>query len=242
MDLSQIRRKTRRLAQERVANDWDDTLDVDPAINASMFAAQNRVEYIRPGTFATFAVTNLTANTARYPRPAFHPVVYSRLKTGGDPTIATDYVKCNQLSLDQVTPDASGNAFRIDQPEELTVVEDDDEIIVYPTPTASVTSGLRVHLDPPIPLVANGDIPRLRVELHERIAYGAAARLLDEDPNVDSKFKSYLWGMFNEFFGNDNDALIKLARIYPRNEPTTMLIESPILTDPSGHWRIWQWP
>lgn len=242
MNLGQIRRKVRRLIQERTADDWDDALDVDPAINNAVFAAQDRVEFIRPGTYATFATLALVANTQRYARPAFYPVTYYRLKDGGDPTVAADYTKCNQLSLGQVTPDASGQWFRIDAPEELTIVEDDDEIIVLPTPTANQTSGLRVRLDPPIALVADTDIPRLRQELHVRLAYGAAAELADEVPNIDAKVKAYFRGMFDEYFGNTPEAFQKLARVYPRQEPTAMLIERPIIEAPSGSWKRWPWP
>ena len=208
MNLSDIRTKTRKLIRETTASHWSDP-NVDAAINNRYFEAQDRLNLIRPGYFDTAALIGLSANVNKYDRPFFKPVRgYYRLS-------GTEYVQCNVYAYDSIQPDAEGTLSRITPPGTFTVVEIGAFIYVYPTPTATLASGLKVISDYETALAIDTDVPRLKDELHWRLAYGAAAELLADDPTYPEKARDRLESDWLYIFAPEPEAARRLCRIYP---------------------------
>lgn len=212
MQFSQIRRRTRRLLAEHTAGFWNDSLDVDPAINRAYAKAQAAAAAIgRDEDFESAWQRDLTAGVSEYDRYSYEPVrQYLRLSSA-----AGEYVECNVLHEEQVSRDADGNWSRWPDYPNYAVIERGDKIVVIPEPTETVTNGLRVRTRAPLSLVADTDEPAFPEPLHELIAKGAAADLMSEQRTSDPKRQAEFRADFDEFFNlRDPRALIALQRVY----------------------------
>lgn len=233
MTLGTIRARTRALIQETTPRRWTDAR-VDEAINNRYWEGADRLNRIRPGYFDTGAFIGLVAGTASYARPFFKPVrgYYRRASDG-------TYVECRHYSFDATTPGAEHDISRLVLPTVFTVVELGAVIIVYPTPTATEANGLKVIADSLIALTNDDDVPRLKTELHWRMASGAAAELLADDPTYPEKAKAKLEYDWTYIFGPEPDALKRLCRIYPERRMGQITMEPPTnILDNGRHRRL----
>ena len=234
MNLLSLRASTRAKIQEKTPGSdprWTDAR-VDEAINNRYFEGQDRLNRIRPGYFDTLAYISLVAGTAEYDRPFFKPVLgYSRLASDGQ------YVDCNVYSWTSVQPPAEHEVSRLFQPSTTAVVEFGSRITVYPTPTANQALGLRVSSDLAMSLTNDLDVPRLRSELHWRMAFGAAAELLADDPTYPEAAKAKLESDWLYLFAPDRDPLKRLCRLYPYRTMGRLTMEPPTSVAASPRFR-----
>lgn len=221
MNYGTIKARTRALIQETTASRWTDAR-VAEAIDNRYYEGQNRLNRVRPGYFDTLAYITLTANVASYTRPFFKPVLnYSRLASDGT------YVDCNVYSWLSTQPPAEHEISRLFAPGTFTVVEFGSSIFVYPTPSATQALGLRVASDLAMAMTADADIPRLRTELHWRMASGAAAELLADDPTYPEAARAKLEADWNYIFAPEVDSLKRLCRLYPLRTMGRIALEPP---------------
>lgn len=218
MNFGDMQAKTRRLVQESSASRWSDD-NIKEALNNRYAEAQDRVNFIRPGYFDTGALVNLVAGTTNYQRPFFKPVRgYYRLSGG-------EYVQCNVYSFDSVQPDVEFSLARLTPPSTFAVAEMGPTISVYPTPTANLTSGLKVLADKSIALTGDDDTTRLKPELDWLLPFGAAAELLADDPTYPADKLTALEAKWAYLFGPEPACAKRLARIYPHRDMGRLTME-----------------
>lgn len=174
MTFGTIRTLLRRLLQEQVADEWDDsTLNV--FINLSYALIQKQVRKVDPEALIFWDYRNSIAGTIWYEKPAAtRGPVEVGLKSS---SAATDWTPLTRKPY-YLARDWTGDPVYCHR---------GTYIGIFPAPTVSVTQGIQFVHAPTDTLAVDGDVPKLEQTLHYAIALWAALIAKGETLESDDK-------------------------------------------------------
>lgn len=177
MTLAQIRALVRRRIREVTADQWTDA-EIDTVINVALARMETLILKIAPDEFVSVYTKDLTSGDGYYEMPAttIHPLMLERRDSTSSSYRRARRVKFADI-LDRL---ANSTTAAAETDETLYARVGRKRIIVWPTPTASVSAGLRLtHVDT-LTLADETDVPNLPVPLHIGIVYWSEIMLVGE--------------------------------------------------------------
>ncbi len=185
-------------------------------VNQSYRSAQARVRSIRSTEFRARSRTNIVANQERYVRATYEPVVAYQILD----SLSGKYVDMEELKGEQLTGDANGSPNRSATHVRQTYFVDGADIVLVPTPSASVTDGLQCLYWESVGLTLDGSVPRLPEALHPYLAFRAAWLCVQDTKDAAADVVRGWDREWQSVFGDSEAAAKELARHYPQTQGT----------------------
>lgn len=180
--------------------------------NQAYHQAQAIIRNVSRSEFRARARTSIVANTARYPRATFEPVIAYRILDSA----AGQYRDMEEQTEEQLTGDAVGSPNRSSSHVRQAYFVDGGDIVLVPTPTAAVTNGLECKFYDLISMTSDLDEPRMPAALHPLIAFRAAWLCVQDTKDAGAEIVR-LWDReWQSHFGTSDESAKNLSRHYPQ--------------------------
>lgn len=183
---AQLRAMLQRRLQDAGNAQWTDAV-LNQYLNFGLQYIQKEIMKVDPMAFIYSDTANIVSGTAYYPMPAasmFEIGVYTR----GTPTGSWTW----QDYIDLPWIQAGGSANWQNNPFAAGYSRWGRYILLHPSPTASVTSGLKLEYVPWLTMGADTDVPEIDIGLQEGIAYRAEEIALGDTAQEAVKAKEDL--------------------------------------------------
>lgn len=168
----------RRLVDEAVLTFTDDVLN--DALNQAATFVQADIEQVAPGAFLTITTQSIVANDAIYQKPegiwALVELAMKESTTGRYRSLGTP-VTLDQLRLIEGAQGSGVTRFGFFG----------ESIMLSPTPSASVTAGLRWIFDRSAQMAEDDDVCPIHLGLHQAVVLRAQMLLMPESVGEASK-------------------------------------------------------
>lgn len=227
MQLSAIRTRARKLADEVIQTNAVTNSDIDGFINARNNMVYSKIIEKHESFFAatisdiafvanqdTYALTDLDSNN----QTRIEHIKHVKIAYSG-----TNYIRARPIPYTNI-PDTNLASITYTQNDPRYLILG-DSIQVFPTPTANNSSAIKLwYLRRPVELSNDTDVPAYSPLYHHILAYGAAADILRTDVEVDIGRIQNLEDMFLGSRDGYNGLRQLLQSIEPRDTsyPTTV--------------------
>ncbi len=184
----QLRTMLRRQLQEVTAAKWTDAV-LNSYLNLGLQFVQRRIMAINPEFVIYTDLTNVVSAQSNYPKPIgtkFDCNVYYKSST-----TATKFTKLKRIPYLDIAEFLTAGV----SPTNLTSAYaiKGRFLVIWPTPTANVTNGLKLESVPTLSMGADADVPYdIVTDLHEAIVYRAGMIALRDTDEPGDLFTAEL--------------------------------------------------
>jgi len=201
-----LRTLLRRRLQEGTADNWSDAI-LNTILDHALSRMIGEVKRVDPFAFVTTSLVNTVSGTATYAKPADAWGIYEVALLD---SATSEYRPIKRIEYDLTRPPNSLTSAPTYG--DTTWYHFGTSVGIYPTPTASVTNGLRYTYFPNDTFADDSDSPTFHVSLHYGVVLWAAMIAIGETED-DAKFAKYKVEL--------QEILATLREIYTRdlNEP-----------------------
>jgi hypothetical protein len=196
MTRSQIKALFRRRVHDVEGVQWSDTEQND-IVNLAYSKVQKEIVKFRRDAHLYWDTIDAVAGTSLYPLPATFGVRRVELK----PTAADGYAKLHKKEWEDIMD-------LVDGVTNYYCLPNENWLGIYPAPSTSVVSGIRLIHTPIMSLSTDDEVPRIKLPLHDAIALWAvlvAKGETDEDGQLAKEELANILGDAREWYEAPSD-------------------------------------
>ena len=183
---TQLRAMLQRRLQDTANSQWTDAV-LNDYLNHGLQYMQKRILEVDPMAFVYTDTATLTSSVSDYPMPSnsmWEVGVFIRESAGGEYTwldrIERPWLQAGGSANWQANPFPSGYARK------------GRYIVIHPTPTLTIATGLKLEYVPWLTMGSDADVPEVDIGLHEGIVYRAEEIALGDTAQEAIKAKEDL--------------------------------------------------
>ncbi len=218
---AQLLAQQRRLIAEATADYFDDTIN-QYHLNNAYAIGQDRITEVRENEFNWFATANIVANQQAYQRSTNENIIRYEILRPGTTDRWDELVYLPDTQALRINGDAVSQTDGQDRVIRNGYTVLGDQMYLWPTPTTSVSNGLRVIYREVLELSAVGDVPRMPKALHHLLPYGGAIFALEESKDaaeeIVDRYRARWASVFGPHSASTKESRLALKRYYPRTQ------------------------